>query len=290
MMDFLAQNGRYLAAFLIVGAIVLLVGFLATRRIFFVWRIRHTPRTPIEVFRKHDPQIQPSEPIRPRLTFLGRRAVIWAVVLGILGAGLSYAMLHVFAVDDRYARESQLTTATVVRAPTSPQDHSLRYEFQVNGQTYQGRAEVPQLRYRGSARTSSELDVRYLASDPTVNRPAVEKNFPISVGLIWPGILDFSFLYVLWYLRRTFVLAKLGRLTTGIVVGILPNQYGPFVYYDFQNDHGEVVRGTSWLPTTYAQKAGIYGWKTGLGSAIPVLYLSGNPRLNALQGSMRWQG
>jgi hypothetical protein len=34
----------------------------------------------------------------------------------------------------------------------------------------------------------------------------------------------------------------------------------------------------------------IYDWKTGLGSAIPVLYLLGNPKLNAPQGPRRWQG
>jgi hypothetical protein len=284
------NSGTFLAPILIVGAIFLLVGFLATRRIFGIWKIRHTPPTPIEVFRKHASQIEPSETIRPRLTSLGHQAVIWTVLLAILGAGLSYAMLHVIAVDHRYAREGQLTTATALRAPTSPKDHSVRYEFQVDGQTYQGFAEVRLLRHLKSAGKSGELEVRYLASDPTVNRPAVQKNFPIFLDLLWPGILDFSFLYVLWYLRRNYVLAKIGRLTTGIVVGILPNQYGPFVYYDFQNDRGEVARGMSWLPTTYAQKAGIYGWKAGLGSAIPVLYLPGNPKLNALNGSMRWQG
>jgi hypothetical protein len=290
MMDSLRLNGRYLVPFLIVGAMFLLVGFLAMRRIFGIWKIRDTPLTPIEDFRKHDSQIEPSEPIRPRLTSLGRQAIIWTVVLAIVGAGLSYAVLHAFAVNDRYAREGQLATATVLRAPLSPQDHRVRYEFQVNGETYEGFAEATKLRTLKSASKSRELAVHYLASDPSVNRPAIEKNFPILLGLICPGIMDFSFLYVLWYLRRNFVLAKVGRLTTGIVVGILPNQYGPFVYYDFQNDNDEVARGMSWLPTAYAQKAGIYGWKTGLGSGIAVLYLPGNPKLNALKGSMRWQG
>lgn len=269
---------------IVVAALLLFIAYLVTRALLRTFRRRNTPLTPSEAFRRFESHIQPGEPVRPRLTRLGYVAVIFAVGFGALGVGLTGVVLHQLLADGHFTIESKTITATVLSTSRSHHGYSVRYQFQIDARTYQGSADVPS-RAATHARKSGEIDVSYLPSDPAVSRPAAQ-NLPILLGLIIPGLMDLAVVVLLWELRRNFVLAKIGRLTTGIVVWITTyGTRGSRIYYDFMNDRGEVTRGNSSVPFTYTVKD---GWV--LGSSVQVLYLPGHPEQNALQRSMRWQG
>jgi hypothetical protein len=83
-------------------------------------------------------------------------------------------------------------------------------------------------------------------------------------------------------LRRDLVLARMGRPTTGIVLGVSGQRsYSIWVYYDFADDQGGVTRGQSSLRGEY--------WQAAAGFPIAVLYLPGKPILNNLKLAMCWQ-
>jgi hypothetical protein len=278
--DSLTQSGTYLAPFLIVAAFFLLFAYLIVRSIRAILKIKNTPLTPSDVLRKQEPQPQPMEPRRPRLIGGGYGITIVAGVMGIVCAGVTYATLHKFEVDQRFAKEGQTITGTVLSTSLERREHIVRYEFRIDGQPYQGTGNVPKLRSWTKARKSKEIEISYLASDPAINRPADETNLPLLIGLAPPAFLALMVFLLLSQLRRSFVLATTGRLTNGIVVGVRPgSKSSTWVYYDFLTDQGIVTRG----------KSSILSWKVALGSSVEVLYLPDNPERNSLRQSMYWQ-
>jgi hypothetical protein len=278
--DSLTQSGTYLAPFLIVAAFFLLFAYLIVRSIRAILKIKNTPLTPSDVLRKQEPQLQPMEPRRPRLIGGGYGITIVAGVMGIVCAGVTYATLHKFEVDQRFAKEGQTITGTVLSTSQERREHIVRYEFRIDGQPYQGTGNVPKLRSWTKARKSREIEISYLASDPVINRPADETNLPMLIGLAPSAFLALMVFLLLSQLRRSFVLATTGRLTNGIVVGVRPgSKSSTWVYYDFLNDQGIVTRG----------KSSILSWKVVLGSSVEVLYLPDNPERNSLRQSMYWQ-
>jgi hypothetical protein len=288
MVNFWPQRGAS-GALLIVVALVLLVAFLQMRRGLRIRKIKTRPLTLIDAFHTSEPKNYPGASGRPRLTRVGWGLMILSFVMGIIAAGLTYVTLRKFEVDDRFSKEAQTTTAAVLNTSNVPgggnpsqRGHMVQYQFQVNGQTYQGSAEVPKLRSLKNARRSKEIDVSYLPSNPAVNRPAEEKNLPIVVGLIPLTLLSLFFVVFVRQLRRDFVLAGVGRLTTGVVVGTVSYTHSASVYYDFPNDRGGVTRGHSWLQ--FPSSRNVYS-----GSTAQVLYLPGDPEQNVLKLSSCWQ-
>lgn len=289
MAHFLFQRGA-LVPLLIVAAIVLFGVFLSVRRWLGIRKIKNKPLTSIDSFHASEPQNYPGAPGWPRLTGVGWGIAIMSFVMGIVGLGVTYATLRRFELDDRFAREAQATTAAVVHTSNAPagnkhaqHGHIIQYQFQVSGQTYQGTADVPSLRsLRTNAQRSKEIDIRYLSSDPAINRPAEEKNLPIVIGLLPLTLFSVFFLVFARQLRRDFVLARGGRPTTGVVVGAVPYAHATSIYYDFPNDGGGVTRGNSMLPLPYS-------WNARLGSAVQVLYLPDDPERNILKLSSCWQ-
>ena len=282
MVDSSAQNGSHLPAFLILAAIIALIAYAITRRMYLFFEIRNTPLMLADAFLKHDSQNQRTESVRPRLTSIGHTAVIFAVVMGTLLAGLAYANLHVFAVHDRLAKAGQTTSANVL-STSKHHGYLVQYEFRVDGQTYDGNSNLPTLDALANAHKSKGLEVLYLPSDPTINRAAEEKILPLLIGLLPLPFLALIFVIPLGQLRGDYVLATTGRRTTGIVVGILPaTKLSAWIYYDFLNDRSEVTRGKSWLPVPYSLKA-------FSGSSVQVLYLPDHPERNALKQSICWQ-
>jgi hypothetical protein len=277
--DSLAQSDNYLAPFLVVAAVFLLIAFLIVRSVLAILHIRNTPLTPTDVLRKPEPQPQPMDPRRPRLTGGGYGVMIIAGVMGIVGAGVAYATLHKFKVDQRFAKEGQTITGTLLSTSAARHGHSVRYEFRINGQAYQGAGNVSKLRSWTNVRKSKEIEISYLASDPAINRPADETNLPMLIGLAPPAFLALMVFLLLRQLRRDFVLATTGRLTNGIVIGVRAgSKSSRWVYYDFLNDQGVVTRGKSSIPS----------WKVVLGSSLEVFYLPDNPERNSLRQSMYW--
>ena len=282
MVDSSAQNGSHLPAFLILAAIIALIVYAITRRMYLFFKIRNTPLTLADAFLKHDSQNQCTGSVRPRLTAIGHTAVVFAVVMGTLLAGLAYASLHMFAVHDRLAKAGQTITANVL-STSKHHGYLVQYEFRVDGQTYDGSSNLPTLDALAIAHNSKRLEVLYLPSDPTINRAAEEKFLPLLIGLLPLFFLALIVVIPLGQLRGGYVLATTGRRTTGIVVGILPGtKLSAWVYYDFLNDRSEVTRGKSWLPLPYSLK--VFS-----GSSVQVLYLPDHPERNALKQSICWQ-
>jgi hypothetical protein len=113
MVNRLLQSGA-LGPLLIVVAIVLLVVFLLVRRWLGIRKIKNRPLTLIDALHKSESQNHPGASGRPRLTRAGWGVMIMFFVMGIIGAGLTYAMLRKFEVDDRFAKEAHTTTAAVL--------------------------------------------------------------------------------------------------------------------------------------------------------------------------------
>jgi hypothetical protein len=282
MVDSSAQNGSHLPAFLILAAIISITAYAIARRMYLFFKIRNTPLTRADTFLEHDSQSQPTQSVRPRLTSIGHTAVIFAVVMGTLLAGLAYANLHMFAVHDRLAKAGQTITANVL-STSKHHGYLVQYEFRLDGQTYQGNSNLPTLDALANAHKSKGLEVLYLPSDPTINRAAEEKILPLLIGLLPLSFLALIVVIPVRQLRRDFVLVKIGRLTTGIVVGVLPGRrFSTSVYYDFLNDRRDVTRDKSWLPVPYSLK--VFS-----GSSVQVLYLPDHPEWNALKQSICWQ-
>jgi TRAP-type C4-dicarboxylate transport system permease small subunit len=278
--DSLSQSGTYLTPFLIVAAGFLLITLLIVRNLRAIFNIKNTPLTPSDVLRRQEPQPRPMEPRRPRLIGGGYGVMIVTGAMGIVCAGVTYATLHKFKVDQRFAKEGQTITGTVLSISAARHGHTVRYEFRVDGRPYHGSGNAPNLRSWANARKSKEIEISYLPSEPAINRPADETNLPILIGLALPAFLALIVFMLLSQLRRNFALAAIGRLTNGIVVGIRPgSKSSTWVYYDFLNDQGVVTRG----------KSSILSWKVVLGSAVEVLYLPDNPERNSLRQSMYWQ-
>jgi hypothetical protein len=283
MMNFLARNGTYLALFSIGAAIVLLVAVLLVRRRIAFLKIKNLPLTPAEAFRKYKPPVQPTEAARPHLTYRGRWAVILAAVWGSIWVGVTFATLREFEMDYRFAKEAQTINGTVLSSRGPPEYSNVRYEFQLDGKTYQGYGDDRNMRSPRHVGKSAQLDVSYLPSDPTKNRPAGERPLNIFQGLLPCAFLALIAVVPSRQLRRDLILARMGRPTTGIVVGVLygRSSYSIWVYYDFADDQGDVTRGNASLRGEY--------WQAASGSPIQVLYLPGNPVRNNLKLSMYWQ-
>ena len=278
--DSLTQSGTYLAPFLLGAGVFLLIAVLIVRSVRTILKIKNTPLTPSDVLRSQEPQPQPMEPRRPRLIGGGYGVTIVAGVMGIVCAGVTYATVQRFSVDQRFAKEGQTITGTLLSTSAMRHGHAVRYEFRINGQAYRGAGNVSKLRSWTNARKSKEIDISYLASDPAINRPADETNLPVLIGLAPPAFLALIVFMLLSQLRRNFVLAAIGRLTNGIVVGVRPgSKSSTWVYYDFLNDQSVVTRG----------KSSILSWKVVVGSSVEVLYLPDNPERNSLRQSMYWQ-
>jgi len=276
----LTQSGTYLAPFLIVAAVFLLVAFLIVRRLLAISKLRNTPLTPTDVLRKREPPTQPRERGRPRLRGGGYGVMIVAGAMGIVWGGVTYATVHKFNVDQRFAKEGQTITGNLLSTSTTRHGHAVRYNFRVDGETYQGSGNVPRLASWTNARKSKEIEVTYLPSDPEINRPADETSLPMLIGLAPLAFLALMVFLLLSQLRRDFVLATTGRLTNGVVVGVRPgSKSSTWVYYDFLNDQGVVTRG----------KASVLSWEVVLGSSVEVLYLPDDPERNSLRHSMYWQ-
>lgn len=283
MMNFFARNSSYFALFSIGAAIVLLVTVLLARRRAVFREIRNSPLTPAEAFRKYKPPVGPAEPTRPRLTYRGRWGAILVAVFGLAWAGATFAVLHKLAMAVRLAEAGQSVTATVLSTPRLPRNSSVRYEFQVDGHTYAGFGDKTNMRPPRYLGKSFEVDVSYLPSDPTTNMPAGESPLPGLAALLPCACLALVAFIPARQLRRDLALARTGRLTTGIVVGVGSGQrsYEMWVYYDFADDQGGVTRGNASLRGDY--------WQAAAGSPIEVSYLPGNAALNNLKPAMYWQ-
>jgi hypothetical protein len=266
-----------LVAAAVVVPFVLAIGYGAFRR----HAIRNAPLTSRDAFGHHEFELQPDELAPVRLTAVGRGITILSVVFGIVAVGVTLATLHRLQMDHRFAQAGTDISAVVLGTSKNGHRHVVEYEFRVGNRTYRGSGDVPTLRSQMNARRSAEMSVRYLPSDPSINRPAEERDLPVAVGAIAPAMMDAFVLFLVWHLRRDYVLARIGRHTSGVVVGVMSQPHGALIFYDFLNGREQVARSKSGLSFPYVSQASV-------GSRVEVLYLPDEPERNGLKLSLCW--
>ncbi len=207
--------------------------------------------------------------------------MFFACPAGLLSLAISWATVHKLLEDRRY-EQAPTATAVIINRKRRASD-AVRYQFEVAGQDFQGVT-------NDNIRSAKTITVHYLASNPANNRP-VETPFPVTIALLPPVVFGVPFLWLVWKLRRDYVLVRRGRLTIGIVVGYAGNkapgmQSMVTTFYDFLNTQGAVTRGHSIL-ANYAFRGPYY--RTAVGSGVEVLYLPESPERNALKWSLSWE-
>lgn len=243
---------------------------------------RNSPATPAHAFSRQVADTAPEQSRRPKLAANGRVMVFFACPTGLLGLAISWATVHKLLEDHRY-EQAPTATAAIVNPKRRASD-AVRYQFEVAGQAFQGFTNER----IGAAR---KITVHYLASNPASNRP-VETPFPVSVALLPPVVFDAAFLWLVWKLRRDYVLVRRGWVTMGIVVGFSGNNKAPGLqslvttFYDFLDGQGTVTRGHSIL-AHYTGRGPYY--QTAVGSGVEVFYMPESPERNALRGSLSWE-
>ena len=242
---------------------------------------RNTPATPAHAFTRQVPDTTPGQSQRPKLAAIGRVMVLFACPAGLVGLIVTWATAHKLMEDHRY-EQAPTASAVIVNPKRRPAD-AVRYQFEVAGHEFHGVTNDK----IGAAKT---ITVHYLDSNPANNRP-VETPFPVSIALLLPLVFDVAFLWLVWKLRRDYVLVSRGRLTTGIVVGYggdtAPGiQSMVTTFYDFLDARGAVTRGHSIL-VNYTLRGPYYRTMSGWG--VEVFYLPESPQRNALKWSLSWE-
>jgi hypothetical protein len=261
----------------------LIVGFVGVWLLYSLGTrdARNSLATPSHAFSRQVPDTAPGRSQRPKLAANGRVMVFFACPAGLVGLAISWATVHKLLEDRRY-EQAPTATAAIVNPKRRASD-AVRYQFEVAGQAFQGVT-------NDKTRAAKTITVHYLASNPASNRP-VETPFPVTIALLPPVVFDVAFLWLVWKLRRDYVLVRRGRLTTGIVVGYAGNK-APGVqslvttFYDFLNAQGAVTRGHSILPN-YTVRGPYY--QTAVGSGVEVFYIPESPERNALKWSLSWE-
>jgi hypothetical protein len=234
-------------------------------------KAKNSPATPLYAFSRQIPDTAPGQSQRLKLSANGRVLVVFACSFGLVGLAISWATVHKLLEDRRY-EQAPTATAVIINSTRRASD-AVRYRFEVAGQGFQGVTHDK----IGAAKT---ITVHYLASNPGSNRP-VETPFPVTMALLPPVVVDVLILWLVWKLRRDYVLVRRGRLTIGIVVGCAGT-----TFYDFLNAQGAVTRGHSVLAAN-TRRGPYYRAVVGLG--VEVFYLPESPERSALKWSLSWE-
>lgn len=221
---------------------------------------------------------EPAAAARPRLSPGGGIALLFAAVAAALGAGITWVTLASIAQQRRF--EKTPTASAEITNPGARPGARLHYRFEVGGRVYEGATDV-------EVRRAQRITVHYLPADPSKNRPA-QTTLPASIALVAPLIFDLAFVLLALKLRRDYVLARRGRLTTGKVVAYAfgGRGYSVLAYYDFANAQSGVTRGRSLL-SNYTSASPYL--KTPVGSGVEVLYLAERPQRNGLKLGLWWR-
>jgi hypothetical protein len=270
------------AVLIFFGVLAIGLGIVVALVLHPIRRAQRSPVTPSQVLLTRAPAAEtiPGAAMHPKLSPNGDVVATFASAFGLFGIGVSWATLHNMAEEHRY-RYSPAAVATVVHSAHRGSG-AVAYQFEVHGRIYEGTTDL-------NIGHAKQISIHYLVSDPSQSQP-IQASPPVAVLLLAPAVLDLPALWLLLKLRRHCVLAREGRLTSGIVVAygirgrVSLGQLIPTLY-DFLPASGAVVRGLALL-SSYSRESPFF--KTSVGSVVEVLYLPDNPRCNGLRLSLLW--
>ena len=236
-----------------------------------------------ELQRKWTPpaELTGSAPREVRLSGGGVGLAILAVVLFVAGIAGGFALQGTAArelVEQKLLREQGADVESQVLRHWRTRDKESRtmvsYTLEMEGRTYSKSVKVPR-RIWQTLDVGSQITVRFLPSNPAINRPrdwetqpAVPVWLPIIVGLTGGAVG--ALLVVI--LKRQLQLLSEGRPAPAIVTRYSFAQHGSKnVHYEFPLLGGGVQRG----------KRGPTRSLPAIGSTLCVLYDRDNPRRNA---------
>jgi hypothetical protein len=283
MGDLVTQTGGTFAPLAIAVTGALIFSYAAAHRAWAFYRVRSTPTTPADALRRHCAPAPPPVNARPHLATGGYIAWFFVIPFALVTVAVTIATLHRISLDERFHNEAQTATAAVLSASAHHRDYALRYQFAVGGKTFEGTQRMPSFASLEKARKAGHVEISYLRSYPGISRGAAERDLPILVGMLPIALLALVVAIPLAQLRGDYVLARIGRSASAIVVGVLPGlRLSYWIYYDFLDDGGCVRRGKSWLRSSP-------GACYFTGGAVEVLYDPDRPRRNAVKASLCWQ-
>jgi hypothetical protein len=262
--------------------------------------IKNLPLTDITILRQSETHLpalpgfaavgESTRSIHPRLTSEACGAGIVVGVFGLIGMGVACGCFYTVRQDARFAKEGQTTIARVQGTDVTAQGknahlvYHVRYEFDVRGQKYDGSGDLPNHNSLREAERTQQVSIRYLGSDPRLNRLSEARALPIAIALASPLVLLLPVTIFVFALRRDRELLTKGSLAVGRVIGSTNSgrQYSRLYYYDFADAIGEVRRGSSWVQNYSAKSINV-------GSAVHVFYLPEDAERNSLLLALFWR-
>jgi hypothetical protein len=247
------------------------------------------PLTDPELLRPRDPTELEAQLVSKTIRPTGTAILMLVMSLFMCAMALFFATMiwQSANLDARYEAEGQTVAAKVLdtRETAGSRGHRnyfVRYEFVLNGETYNGNGYLPSRYSLNEADRTKQLEVRYLPSEPYTNRPRQAQNMSR-----WGVLFCLLFLWpaggIIWALRRDWELITRGKLAPGIVIGSVSAGRGSRrIVYDFLPSDEQVRRGKSSMNATPARDL-------AKGANVFVYYLPGNPKKNGLREALSWR-
>lgn len=214
-------------------------------------------------------------PRRTRLSQNGAPLVVGAAILLSIAIACAFRALILAVPQMQKRTELRRGGSEISGTIQSFSDSFINYVFTVNGNSYEGRARLPEhILANGNLfekyLNGSSIPVRYLPQNPSINHPAAWE-WPALEDLGWFFALivsgTFGILFVL-FLRSDLQLVANGMPIAGVVTKCTsPGRGGFRTLYEFRAEDGRIAQGT--CRTWTAQEIGARIW---------VLYLPQNPK------------
>jgi len=215
-----------------------------------------------------------------QLAGIGRLLVGIAVLFLLGGPALGWYVSNQIQLDKErerlFSEDGVDATATIVRVwreSNKEGTHMVSYRFLVDGREIIGNSKMYRNVWAG-LHIGDAMPIRYLPSQPEVNRPAQRRPGPPSDWAPWAIPLLFIWLpFFFWFMiRRQARLLAEGRPALATITKIRRAKH-TIVYYEFPLLDGQVIKGRSPVNRRNMPQPG---------EEACVLYMPENPRRNAL--------
>jgi hypothetical protein len=224
------------------------------------------------------PELCGSTPRQLKWTSRGVLNLVLSFAVIVFGFGLVFSLYNAANHDHRLKQEGRETDAIVTRtwSESSKTIHyNVAYEFFAGGQTVLGESEIPRRKWQALT-GGSHLPVKYVPSEPAINRAAVayERLVPYWVPLVafvcWIGMIALA----VFPIRKERRLLKYGQGAAGVITNnptVRRPKYGYVVKYEFQLPDGSAVMGKTQREALFHS-----------GQTVCVIYDPKRPRRNGI--------
>jgi hypothetical protein len=219
-------------------------------------------------------EINAEIPRRLRFDGLTIKVLTGAFLTLLTGTGLlvwiAYGALTGLHTRNILRRDGKLVYGDITKVSVNRGGENVTYSFLADGVSYSGRAEMEADRYTVPG-DSKKLPLRYLPNDPHLNQPinwqwvSVSDFFPF---LLLSAIMAVAARAMIMALRLA-ILARMGVVVVGRVIGCAPNEKLFTIYYEFSGEGRTLIEGKCDLLDEYE-----------MGTSIPIIYLRSNSKRN----------